>query len=84
MWPKLRGQAGPAPNPGDQEPEPEFDPQLELISAPDDSDVNIPIITFQPFVDFSKIQDPLHDLLQYVAEVSKSVTLLHVRVRYFN
>ena len=82
MWPKLRGQAGPAPNAGDREPEPESDPQLELISVPDDSDVNIPIITFQPFIDFSKFQDPLHDLLQYVAEVRKSVTLLHVCVRY--
>ena len=39
MWPKLRGQAGPAPHTGDQEPEPESDPQLELISVPDDGNV---------------------------------------------
>lgn len=42
MWPKLRGQAGPTPNVGDQEPEPESDPQLELIGVPDDSDVKHP------------------------------------------
>jgi hypothetical protein len=41
MWPKLRGQAGPAPNAGDQEPE--SDPQLELISVPGDSNVKHPI-----------------------------------------
>jgi hypothetical protein len=41
MWPKLRGQARPAPNAGDQEPEPESDPQLELISVPDDSHSNV-------------------------------------------
>ena len=39
MWPKLRGQVGPAPSAGDQEPGPESDPQLELISVPDDSNV---------------------------------------------
>jgi hypothetical protein len=41
MWPKLRGQAGPAPNAGDQEPEPESDPQLELISVPDDTNRDV-------------------------------------------
>jgi hypothetical protein len=41
MWPKLRGQAGPAPDAGDQEPEPEPDPQLELISVPDSDDSNV-------------------------------------------
>ena len=84
MWPKLRGQAGPAPNAGDQEPEPESDPQLELISVPDDTNVNTPIITFQPFFDFSKFQDPLQDLLQYVAKVSKLIALLYACVRYSN
>jgi hypothetical protein len=34
--------------------------------------------------DVSKFQDPLHDLLQYVAEVSKYVALLYVCVRYSN
>ena len=42
VWPKLRGQAGPAPNAGDQEPEPELNPQLELISAPDGGNVKHP------------------------------------------
>ena len=78
MWPKLRGQAGPAPNAGDQEPEPECDPQLELISIPDDSNVKHPIITLQTFFNFSKFQDPLHDLLQYVAKVNKFVAVLYV------
>ena len=41
MWPRLRGQAGPAPNAGDDEPEPDFDTQLELIGVPGaDSNVN--------------------------------------------
>jgi len=87
MWPKLRGQAGPAPNAGDQEPEPETDPQLELISVPDVSNSNVkhPNYPFQPFFDFSKFQDPLQDLLQYVAEVSKVVALFYVCVlRYSN
>jgi hypothetical protein len=39
MWPRLRGQAGPAPNAGGHEPEPEFDTQLELIGVPADSNV---------------------------------------------
>jgi hypothetical protein len=34
MWPRLRGQAGPAPDAGDDAPEPEFDTHLELISVP--------------------------------------------------
>ena len=34
MWPRLRGQAGPVPNAGDDLPEPEFDPHLELIGVP--------------------------------------------------
>ena len=83
MWPKLRGQAGPSPNSGDHEPEPESDPQLELISVPDDSNVNTPIITFQPFFNFLKFQEPLYDLLRYAAKVSKSVALLYELVRYF-
>ena len=49
MWPKLRGQAGPASNAGDQ-PEPESDPQLELISVPDDSNVKHPDYHFSPFL----------------------------------
>jgi hypothetical protein len=39
MWPRLRGQAEPAPNAGDHEPEPEFDTQLELTGVPADSNV---------------------------------------------
>ena len=77
MWPKLRGQAGPAPNAGDQEPEPESDP-LGLISVPDDTNVKHPDYQFPTFLDFSKFQDPLHELLQYVAEVSRFVALLYV------
>ncbi len=50
MWPKLRGQAGPAPNAGDQEPEPEFDPQIELKSVPDDSNVKHPDYDFPTFL----------------------------------
>jgi hypothetical protein len=42
MWPKLRGQAGPAPNAGDHEPEPESDTHLELLSVPADSNVKHP------------------------------------------
>lgn len=49
MWPKLRGQAGPAPNPGDQEPE--SDPQLEIISVPD-SNVKHPDYHFPTFLIF--------------------------------
>jgi hypothetical protein len=52
MWPRLRGQAEPAPNAGDHEPEPEFDTQLELTGVPADSNS----------------QDHLHDLLQYIAK----------------
>jgi hypothetical protein len=41
MWPRLRGQAGPAPNAGDDEHEPDIDTQLELIGVPGaDSNVN--------------------------------------------
>ena len=50
MWPKLRGQAGPAPNAGDQEPETEPDPQLELLSVPDDSNVKHPDYHFPTFL----------------------------------
>ncbi|KAF8506004.1 hypothetical protein F5888DRAFT_494244 [Russula emetica] len=50
MWPKLRGQAEPAPDAGDQEPEPEVDPQLELISVPDDSNVKHPDYYFPTFL----------------------------------
>jgi hypothetical protein len=49
VWPRLRGQAGPA---GDHEPESGSDTQLGLIGALADNDS----------------QDPLHDLLQYIAE----------------
>jgi hypothetical protein len=50
MWPKLRGQAGPAPNAGDQEPEPESDLPLELISVPDDGNVKHPDYLFPTFL----------------------------------
>ena len=40
MWPRLRGQAGPAPNADDDEPESEFDTQLKLMGVPADSNVN--------------------------------------------
>jgi hypothetical protein len=85
MWPKLRGQAGPAPNAGDEEPEPESDPQYQLISVPDDSNVKYPDYCSPTFFKKnSKLQNPLHDLLQYVTEVSKSAVLLYVCVRYSN
>ena len=50
MWPKLRGQAGPAPDADDQEPEAEPDPQLELISFPDDNNVKHPDYYFPNFL----------------------------------
>jgi hypothetical protein len=50
MWPKLRAQAGPAPDADGQEPEAEPDPQLELISFPDDNNVKHPDYHFPNFL----------------------------------
>ena len=67
IWPRLRG-AGPAPDFGEHEPEP--DRRLELISIPADTDVCSHCHHFLTSPDVSKYQDPLHFLSAHIAEVS--------------
>ena len=71
VWPRLRGLAGPAPDL--PEPEPEPDTHLQLMGIPADTDVSnsshFSTLLYNP----PKYQDPLHTLLEYIAEVSTSV-----------
>lgn len=55
------------------EPEPESDTSLELIEIPANSHVSNSSHHFPSFVDVSKYRDPLHVMLEYIAEVSISV-----------
>ena len=73
IWPRLRGRAGPAPDVGGHEPEPEPNKQLEVIGASTNANVRVFVIPLEPLSYSLKDQDPLHVLLQYIAEVSMSV-----------
>jgi len=46
IWPRLRGQAGPAPGTSGHEPESESDTRLEFISGPADDNVTHPRLSF--------------------------------------
>ena len=76
IWPRLRG-AGPTPDIGGYGPGPASDRQLvvEPIGSPAGTDVKSTFIClfFLQFFNVSNYQDPLHVLLQFIAEVSNSM-----------
>ena len=73
IWPRLRG-AGPTHDLGKHGPEPASDRQLVVEPIGSPADTNVMFFTFFTFFfNVSKYQDPLHILLQYIAEVSNSM-----------
>ena len=68
IWPRIRGAAGYAPDMDD--PDPESDIHLGLIGIPSKADVSNSSHLCLPLFDVSKYQDPLHILLEHIAEVS--------------
>jgi len=62
----LRAAAGPVQDPSEDD----LDADLQLISFPGDTQVNVMISHFQPLSDVSKYQDPFYTLLKYIAIVS--------------
>ena len=81
IWPRLRGLAGPAPDL--HEPEPESDTHLQLIRVPADTDVSNSSHFLALLFDVSKYQDPLHTLLEYIAEVSISIGSSYMRISLY-
>ena len=66
IFPRLQAAAGPVQVPFEDA----FDAELQLISIPGDTQVNVTISHFQPLSDVSKYQDPFYTLLKYIAIVS--------------
>jgi hypothetical protein len=62
----LKAAAGPSQNPGGYD----RDPGTELISIPAVTQVKDSVWLSSFFSDVSKYRDPLHLLLEYIAEVS--------------
>jgi hypothetical protein len=62
--------AEPRPDAGGNGREPEVDAVLEAANVPASTNVIMPNYHVRRFFDVSKYQDPLHSLLQYIAEVS--------------
>ena len=65
----LKAAAGPYPDPGAYD----YNSSTELLSIPATTKVNDSVRPFSVFSKLSKYRDPLHLLLDYIAEVS----LLH-------
>jgi hypothetical protein len=63
---QLKAAAGPSPNPGGYDD----DPDTELVSIPAITKVKDCVRLFSVFSDISKYRDPLHLILDYIAEVS--------------
>lgn len=81
IWPRLRG-AGPTPDISGHDPRSASGRQLavEPIGYPADTNVKSHFyLFFAIFLNVPKYQDPLHVLLQYIAEVSKSTDGPRVR-----
>ena len=71
FWPRLRGQATLSPDIDGHGPDPGIDlRQLTLIEDIGSMKVNEPGYHFPNFVNVLQHEDPLHVLLQYIAEVS--------------
>jgi len=66
ILPMLRAAAGPVQVPSEDD----LDADMQLISFPDDTQVNVTISHLQPLSDVSKYQDPFYTLLKYIAVVS--------------
>ena len=64
----------PVPTPTHSEDD--LDAEMQLMSFPGDTRVNVTISHFQPLSDVSKYQEPFYTLLKYIAivRVSKSIT----------
>ena len=75
IWPRLRGQAGPAPSL--HEHKPQSDKRLVPIGAFGDIDVRASYF-FYNFFDVPKYQDPLHVLLRHIASVNTPTSFLRV------
>ena len=80
IWPKLRG-AGPTPDISGHDPKSASGSQLavEPIGSLANTNVKSHFLIFAVFLKVPKYQDPLHVLLQYIAEVSKSMNSSRVR-----
>ena len=63
---RLRAAAGPSPDPGGYD----YDPDREVISIPAMTEVKDFVRLFSVISDVSKYHDPLHLLIEYIAEVS--------------
>lgn len=68
LWPRIKGAAGYAPD--IEDPDPESEMQLGLTGIPSKADVSNSSHLFLPLLDVLKYQDPLHNLLEQIAEVS--------------
>jgi hypothetical protein len=63
---RLKAAAGPSPDLGGYD----CDPDTEVISIPAATKVKDSVQLFSVFSEISKYRDPLHLLLDYIAEVS--------------
>lgn len=75
FWPRLRGQATPSPDVDDRGPQPGADRRLSAISGEAGEKVNNSDHNLLILVDVLQYQDPLHVLLQYIAEVSNLLVI---------
>ena len=66
IFPTLRAGAGPVQIPSDDD----LDADMQLLSFPGDTHVNMSISHFHRLSDVSKYQDPFYTLLKYIAIVS--------------
>jgi hypothetical protein len=69
---RLKAAAGPSPDPGGFD----CDPDREVISIPAIPEVKDSVQPLSVLSDISKYHDPLHLLIEYIAEVSPTCSLV--------